>query len=213
MTPFTSASASTSERDPPSHGVPADRTPRPADHDRLREGNPPRRSSPVSRLRQAERVYSTTEGAADAIGWTSTSRSRVSAHVVVHLALDRLVYVRRVVPRRRGYRGREAIQKLPVIVSADSTEMATRRLAAAELQHMLSALPAVGSDSELWFRVGKLRAALRAKGLSVSSPVAHVAQCPIDTGGTLLYRGPRVREDREGRAAAVDVAAAVYALE
>ena len=37
-----------------------------------------------------------------------------------------------------------------------------------------------------WFRVGKLRATLRARGLSVSTPDAHVAQCAIETGGVLL---------------------------
>jgi tRNA(fMet)-specific endonuclease VapC len=75
---------------------------------------------------------------------------------------------------------------LPVIVAA---ELLSGRLGAperAELQDMLSDLPAVGTDAEHWFRVGKLRAELRAKGLSVSTPDAHVAQCAIDTGGVLL---------------------------
>jgi predicted nucleic acid-binding protein len=75
---------------------------------------------------------------------------------------------------------------LPVIVAA---ELLSGRLDAserAELQDMLSDLPAVGTDPEHWFRVGKLRAELRAKGLSVSTPDAHVAQCAIDTGGVLL---------------------------
>lgn len=75
---------------------------------------------------------------------------------------------------------------LPVIVAA---ELLSGRLEAserAELQDMLSDLPAVGTDAEHWFRVGKLRAELRAKGVSVSTPDAHVAQCAIDTGGVLL---------------------------
>jgi predicted nucleic acid-binding protein len=75
---------------------------------------------------------------------------------------------------------------LPVIVAA---ELLSGRLDAperAELQDMLSDLPAVGTDPEHWFRVGKLRAELRAKGLSVSTPDAHVAQCAIDAGGVLL---------------------------
>jgi tRNA(fMet)-specific endonuclease VapC len=75
---------------------------------------------------------------------------------------------------------------LPVVVAA---ELLSGRLDAserAELQDMLSDLPAVGTDPEHWFRVGKLRAELRAKGLSVSTPDAHVAQCAIDTGGVLL---------------------------
>ena len=56
----------------------------------------------------------------------------------------------------------------------------------AELQDMLSDLPAVGTDAAHWFRVGKLRAGLRAEGVSVSTPDAHVAQCAIDRGGDLL---------------------------
>lgn len=75
---------------------------------------------------------------------------------------------------------------LPVIVSA---ELLSGRLSdpeRAELQDMLSDLPAVGTDPAHWFRVGKLRAGLRAQGLSVSTPDAHVAQCAIDTGGVLL---------------------------
>jgi hypothetical protein len=75
---------------------------------------------------------------------------------------------------------------LPVIVAA---ELRSGRLDASErvdLQDMLSDLPAVGTDTEHWFRVGKLRAELRARGLSVSTPDAHVAQCAIDTGGVLL---------------------------
>ena len=75
---------------------------------------------------------------------------------------------------------------LPVVVAA---ELLSGRLDAserAELQDMLSDLPAVGTDPEHWFRVGKLRAGLRARGLSVSTPDAHVAQCAIDTGGVLL---------------------------
>lgn len=75
---------------------------------------------------------------------------------------------------------------LPVLVAA---ELLSGRLAAAEraeLQDMLTDLPAVGTGLEHWFRVGKLRAELRAGGLSVSTPDAHVAQCAIDTGGVLL---------------------------
>ena len=55
---------------------------------------------------------------------------------------------------------------LPVIVAA---ELLSGRLDAserAELQDMLSDLPAVGTDPEHWFRVGKLRAGLRARGVS-----------------------------------------------
>jgi hypothetical protein len=75
---------------------------------------------------------------------------------------------------------------LPVIVAA---ELLSGRLEAserAELRDMLSDLPALGTDPEHWFRVGQLRADLRARGLSVSTPDAHVAQCALDEGGVLL---------------------------
>lgn len=75
---------------------------------------------------------------------------------------------------------------LPVIVAAELLSGRLDDSERAELQDMLSDLPAVGADLGHWFRVGQLRAALRARGLSVSTPDAHVAQCAIDTGGVLL---------------------------
>lgn len=75
---------------------------------------------------------------------------------------------------------------LPVIVSAELLSGRLAEAERAELQDILSHLPPVGTDPEHWFRVGKLRAQLRAKGLSVSTPDAHVAQCTIDTRGVLL---------------------------
>jgi predicted nucleic acid-binding protein len=75
---------------------------------------------------------------------------------------------------------------LPVIVAAELLSGRLEDSERAELQDMLSDLPAVGTEGAHWFRVGKLRAGLRAEGLSVSTPDAHVAQCAIDTGGVLL---------------------------
>jgi len=75
---------------------------------------------------------------------------------------------------------------LPVIVAAELLSGRLDDSERADLQDMLSDLPPVGTDPEHWFRVGKLRAELRARGLSVSTPDAHVAQCAIDTGGVLL---------------------------
>ena len=75
---------------------------------------------------------------------------------------------------------------LPVIVSAELLSGRLDDSERAELQDMLSDLPAVGTDPAHWFRVGKLRAGLRAEGVSVSTADAHVAQCAIDAGGVLL---------------------------
>ncbi len=55
-----------------------------------------------------------------------------------------------------------------------------------ELEDLLSDLSLCGADLAHWFRVGRLRAALRAKGVTVSTPDAHVAQCALDCRGTLL---------------------------
>lgn len=39
-----------------------------------------------------------------------------------------------------------------------------------------------------WIRVGELRRRCREKGLSVSTPDAHVAQCALDVDALLLTR-------------------------
>jgi len=55
-----------------------------------------------------------------------------------------------------------------------------------ELADFLRDLPLCDSDVEHWLRVGTLRSKLARKGLSVSTPDAHVAQCAIDLNGYLL---------------------------
>ena len=55
-----------------------------------------------------------------------------------------------------------------------------------DLEDLLSDLPLLGLDLAHWFQVGRLRAALRAEGLQVSTPDAHVAQCALDCRGELL---------------------------
>jgi predicted nucleic acid-binding protein len=70
-----------------------------------------------------------------------------------------------------------------------AAELLSGRLSArerSELEDLLSDLPLAGIDHAHWFRVGNLRAALRPKGVSVSTPDAHVAQCALDLGGRLL---------------------------
>lgn len=75
---------------------------------------------------------------------------------------------------------------LPVVVAA---ELLSGRLTEPErrdLEELLADLPPLGGDAAHWFRVGRLRSTLLARGLSVSTPDAHVAQCAIDLGGALL---------------------------
>ncbi len=75
---------------------------------------------------------------------------------------------------------------LPPVVAAEllSGRMAER--ARGELEEFLLTLPLCQADVAHWFRVGKLRNSLAVKGLSLSTPDAHVAQCALDLGADLL---------------------------
>jgi predicted nucleic acid-binding protein len=75
---------------------------------------------------------------------------------------------------------------LPVIVAAELLSGRLDDAARAELQDLLADLPPLGLEAAHWFRVGKLRAELRARGLSVSTPDVHVAQCALDAEAELL---------------------------
>jgi tRNA(fMet)-specific endonuclease VapC len=72
------------------------------------------------------------------------------------------------------------------VVAAEllSGRMAER--ARRELERAFAALPVCGTAPAHWFLVGELRSRLRARGLSVSTPDAHVAQCALDLGADLL---------------------------
>lgn len=76
--------------------------------------------------------------------------------------------------------------RLPPVVAAElaSGKMTIRNRAL--LEGMLLDLPLCPTDLAHWIRVGRLRAALRAKGVTVSTPDAHVAQCALDSGAELL---------------------------
>jgi tRNA(fMet)-specific endonuclease VapC len=58
----------------------------------------------------------------------------------------------------------------------------------AALVDLLSDLPLHETPVAHWVRVGDLRRQLRARGLSVSTPDAHVAQCALDREARLLSR-------------------------
>lgn len=77
---------------------------------------------------------------------------------------------------------------LPPLVVAELISGAHRvreREAIADLVRDLSLHP---TPVEHWAQVGELRARLRAKGYSISTPDAHVAQCAIDASAILLSR-------------------------
>lgn len=70
-----------------------------------------------------------------------------------------------------------------------AAELLSGRLSARErrsLEALLDDLPLVQVDRAHWYRVGQLRSRLRGRGLSVSTPDAHVAQCALDLGAALL---------------------------
>ncbi len=75
---------------------------------------------------------------------------------------------------------------LPPIVAG---ELLSGRLSASDrraLTSLLDDLPLVPADRAHWYRVGRLRASLGQRGLAVSTPDAHVAQCVLDLGADLL---------------------------
>jgi tRNA(fMet)-specific endonuclease VapC len=75
---------------------------------------------------------------------------------------------------------------LPVIVVAEllSARLSPRRHA--QLYDFLADLPLCDASFEHWVRVGRLRTTLAARGLTISTPDAHVAQSALDLDGSLL---------------------------
>src|SRR5262249_3417379 len=77
---------------------------------------------------------------------------------------------------------------LPPIVVAELISGARRTRDRAALEDMLHELPLHETPRSHWVRVGDLRRSLRARGVTVSTPDAHVAQCAIDRDAILLAR-------------------------
>ena len=77
---------------------------------------------------------------------------------------------------------------LPPIVIAELVSGARLPRDRAEIVDLLGALAVHETRRDHWVRVGELRRALRARGLTVSTPDAHVAQCAIELNAGLLSR-------------------------
>jgi predicted nucleic acid-binding protein len=75
---------------------------------------------------------------------------------------------------------------LPPVVLAELISGAHRPRERAALMDFLSDLALCDTDRAHWIRVGDLRRRCREKGLSVSTPDAHVAQCALDVDAPLL---------------------------
>jgi predicted nucleic acid-binding protein len=77
---------------------------------------------------------------------------------------------------------------MPPIVVAELVSGATTRQQRAAIGELLQDAPVHETPLDHWIRVGDLRAALARKGLVVTVPDVHVAQCALDRDAVLLTR-------------------------
>jgi predicted nucleic acid-binding protein len=82
----------------------------------------------------------------------------------------------------------QAAVVLPPIVVAELVSGARRAPDRRAIQALVQELPIHDTPLEHWIRVGALRRQARDRGLSVSTPDAHVAQCALDRDAVLLTR-------------------------
>lgn len=75
---------------------------------------------------------------------------------------------------------------LSPVVAAELLSGKMTPLQRAHLESFLLALPLCTHGLDHWMRVGRLRAQLFLKGVSVSTPDAYVAQCALDVNADLL---------------------------
>ena len=78
--------------------------------------------------------------------------------------------------------------RVPPVVVAELLSAPLRPTQRRELASFLGDLTLVATSFEHWRRVGELRAELSARGLTMSTPDAHVMQCALDEGARLLTR-------------------------
>jgi len=77
---------------------------------------------------------------------------------------------------------------LPPIVVSELISGATTPSQRQAVGELLQDAPLHDTPLEHWIRVGDLRHTLARKGLSITVPDAHVAQCAIDQDAVLLTR-------------------------
>ena len=77
---------------------------------------------------------------------------------------------------------------LPPLVVAELVSGARRKMERVSIARLVEQLPVHETPVDHWVRVGELRRALLDRGLSVSTPDAHVAQCALDRDALLLSR-------------------------
>lgn len=77
---------------------------------------------------------------------------------------------------------------LPPIVVAELVSGAKRGKDRAAIEDLLADLPVHSTPLGHWIRVGELRRDLSNRGVAVSTPDAHIAQCALDLDAPLLTR-------------------------
>ena len=77
---------------------------------------------------------------------------------------------------------------LSPLVVAELVSGARRSRDRESITGLMRELPLHETPLDHWVRVGDLRRQLRGRGLAVSTPDAHVAQCALDRGALLLSR-------------------------
>jgi tRNA(fMet)-specific endonuclease VapC len=77
---------------------------------------------------------------------------------------------------------------LPPIVIAELISGARRPSDRSAIAELVQLLAIHACQAEHWVRVGDLRRELKQRGLSISTPDAHVAQCALDRNAALLTR-------------------------
>ena len=75
---------------------------------------------------------------------------------------------------------------LPPLVVAELISGAHRARDRTAIARLVDDLPLHETPLAHWIRVGELRHRLRERGISVSTPDAHVAQCALDRDAVLL---------------------------
>jgi predicted nucleic acid-binding protein len=84
-------------------------------------------------------------------------------------------------------RGRIDAGQSPLVV-AELVSGARQERQRAAITDLVRDLPVHETPVDHWIRVGELRRSLAEKGVTVSTPDAHVAQCAVDRDAVLLAR-------------------------
>jgi predicted nucleic acid-binding protein len=82
----------------------------------------------------------------------------------------------------------QGVVVLPPVVVAELVSGARRPKDRAAVADLMQEIPTHETPLAHWVRVGELRRYLKDKGLTVSTPDAHVAQCALDRDALLLSR-------------------------